>query len=400
MKKVLSIITASLFIVTSLIGCKKEVKIQNVTEVEPYLYEVEPYTELDYVAAEKFYAKNYDKWGGGCSCVAKNLDDGRTVLGRNMDLTISNKCAYVVRTECKNKYKTFGLAYTFRDYSPDYDIVKENGLSEEFSKILPFICDDIMNEQGLYIEVNMRNAEVWPGGQDKFACSGTNPFSKERVYMFGLSRYIAENCATCEEAVKYAKTLNVYSEEKYWNYCFMIGDAYGNYGLLEFCNNEVYWLPKQSAQANFYVNEYGYALQDTKTGIGRYENLINGIDAVKTKEDLFNLINTVTYFQTYDPYNCKYDPRSENLGSLPGFTYDLLLNAELKDITMKIFEECVKPIRNMDRQALRDACMYWESAFTEVADCYEGTIMVRFFENDDMKYKLSFDGFEKIDKIA
>ncbi|MCQ2609957.1 MAG: hypothetical protein MJ151_04120, partial [Lachnospiraceae bacterium] len=346
--------------------------------------------------AEKFYAKNYDKWGGGCSCVAKNLDDGRVILGRNMDLDISNKCAYVVRTDCKGKYKTIGLAYTFRDYSPDYEEVKKNGIPEEFGKILPFICDDVMNEKGLYIEVNMRNGEVWPGGQDKFACSGTNPFSKDRVYMFGLPRYIGENCATVEEAVKLAKTLNVYSEDKYWNYCFMMGDAFGNYGLLEFCANEVYWIPRQVGQTNYYINDFASLIQDQKTGLGRLETLKKGIDSVKTKEDMFNLIDSVTYFQVYDPYHCKFDPRSENIGTFYGVTYDLVMNEELKPAIMSILEAYGAPVRKMSRQELRDANAYWESSFTEVVDCQDKTIMVRFFEDDELKYELSFDGFRKV----
>lgn len=398
MKKLISMFFAILLVVTTCVSCIKEEKQVAIKEIAPYIYEAETYTKLDYKTAEAFYARNYDKWGGGCSCVAKNLDDGRVIFGRNMDLDISNKCAYVVRTACKDKYKTIGLAYTFRDYSPDYEDVKENGLPSEFGKILPFICDDVMNEKGLFIEVNMRNGEVWPGGQDKFACSGTNSFSKERVYMFGIPRYIGENCATVEEAVKLAKTLNVYSEEKYWNYCFMIGDAYGNYGLLEFCMNEVFWLPYQKAQANFYVNEIGNSLQDQKTGQGRYNNLMEGVDKVKTKEDMFNLIDSVTYFQVYDPYNCKFDPRYENIGSLPGLTYNLVMNEKLKGAEMEILEACGKPVREMSRQELRDANAYWESAFTEVDDCYEKSIFVRFFEDNNLKYKITFDGIEKTDK--
>lgn len=370
---------------------------KHVTELEPYIYEVETYNKLDYNYAKKFYAKNYDKWGGGCSCIAKTLDDGRVIFGRNMDLNISNKCAYIVKTECDNKYKTIGLAYTFRDYSPDYDIVKSYGLTSDFSKILPFICDDVMNEKGLYMEVNMRNGEVWPGGQDKFACSGTNKFSNERVYMFALPRYICENCATVDEAVKFAKTLNVYSEEKYWNYCFMIGDALGNYGLLEFCMNNVYWFPYEVGQANYYINEDASLIQDQKTGYGRLELLKNGIKNVKNKTDMFKLIDKATYFQFYDPYNCKFDPRPENIGTFAGATYGFIMNDKIKDLVYMLMDEYGKPIRNMSRQELRDANHYWESSFTEVVDCTEKSIFVRFFQDDNIKYKVTFDGVKKED---
>lgn len=399
MKK-LALFVAFVLSFTSLSGCEKKVEESiAIKEIAPYIFETDTYTELDYDFAQKFFKEHNDNWGGGCSCVAKNLDDGRVVFGRNMDLSISHKSAYIVRTACKDKYKTFGTQYTFRDYSPTYDEVKENGLPLEYSKLIPFLCDDIMNEKGLFIEVNMRNAEFWPNGDDKFACSGTNPSSKDRVYMFSVSRYIAENCATVEEAVEMAKTLNVYSQDRYWNYCFMVGDASGNYGLIEFCMNNVIWIPKQVGQANFYINEIGAKLQDIKNGMGRLNVLKAGIDAVKTKEDMFNLIDKATYFQFYDPYNCKYDPRSENIGAFTGATYDFLMNDDIKEYVMYLMDEFGKPIRKMSRLELQDACEYWESIFTEVADCAEKSIFIRFYENDDLKYKITFDGVVKTDVI-
>lgn len=150
--------------------------------------------------------------------------DGHCLVGRNMDLNISNKNAYIIRTNA-GKFKTIGLAYTFRSISPDYDIVAEKGISQEFYKILPFMCDDVLNEAGLHIEINMRHGEYWPNGADMFGCSGTNPESEERVYLFEIPRYVGEHCATVEEAMAYVSSLDVYSQNNYWNDCFLVSDS-------------------------------------------------------------------------------------------------------------------------------------------------------------------------------
>ena len=141
---------------------------------------------------------------------------------------------------------------------------------------LPFICDDIVNDAGLHVEVNMRHGEFWPNGEDKFSCSGTNPESENRVYMFTVSRYIAENCATVEEAKEYVSSLDVYSQNGYWNYCFLVSDNEGNSSLLEFSSNQVIWLDedkidsydwlkkyktKAIGQTNFYLNEDAWKIE-------------------------------------------------------------------------------------------------------------------------------------------
>ena len=43
-------------------------------------------------------------------------------------------------------------------------------------------------------------------------------------------------------------------------------------------------------------------------------------------------------------------------------------------------------IGKMSRQELQDACKYWESIFTVVANCNNRTIRVRFFEDNDKTF--------------
>lgn len=417
MKKLLSTLLTLLLIVGCSPNNQKEINYYDkLTELDKYLFEVEEYKELDYELADEFYARNNDNWGGGCTAASKMVD-GHRVVGRNMDLNISNKCAYIIRTDA-GKYKTLGLAYTNRDYSPDYDEIIKDGINEEFYKILPFMCDDVLNDAGLHVEINMRHGEYWPNGDDKFACEGTNPESDKRVYMFELPRYIGENCSTVEEAKEYISTLNVYSKNHYWNYCFIISDSKGNSSLLEFSSNEVHWLDedkiesydwlkvyntKAIAQANFYLNENAWLIQDIKSGEGRFITIQNGIDDVNNKKDMYDLMKKVQYSNFYLDYDeCKdnyFDPRSENIGEVSWAQYDLVMHPEFEDIARSLINEANKGIKDMPRKEKQDINAYWESIFTEVVDVNDKELFVRIYENDDMQYLISFDGTTKLNSI-
>ena len=386
-------------------------------ELDKYVFEVDEYTSLDYEVADNFYAKTNDNWGGGCSAISKMVD-GHRLVGRNMDQSISNKCTYIIRTNA-GKYKTFGLVYTHRDYSPDYDEIMTKGVTDEFYKSLPFMCDDVMNDAGLHIEINMRHGEYWPNGEDKYACKGTNPNSDKRVYMFELPRYIGENCATVDEAKEYVSTLNIYSQDHYWNYCFIISDSEGNSSLLEFSSNNIYWLDedkldsydwldiyniKAIAQANFYLNQLAWLTQDIKTGEGRFISMQEGIDDVNSRSDMYDLMRKVQYSSYYLDYDeCKnnhFDPRSEVIGEESWATYNLVTNKDFEDTARELINAYTSEVRKLSRQEKQDINEYWESIFTEVVDVNNKEIFVRLYENEDMLYLISFDGTKKLNSIS
>ncbi len=444
MTKQLAKLFAVLLILVCLASCTKQVNAQSITKIEPYIYEVETYNELDWDFADEFWAKDNDNWsGGGCSAITKIVEGDRRLIGRNMDLNISENCAYIVRTNA-GKYKTIGIQYTFRDVSPTYAEVEKNGMSEEWSKLLPFYCDDVMNDQGLYIEVNMRHGEYYPNGDDMFAMKGTNPNGERRVHMFELPRYIAENCATINEAKEYVKTLDIYSKNNYWNYCFVMADATGAASLLEFCNDDlfetsgVYWFDETPnglylevdgertefdasyldefqyygelnyhaiGQTNFFINRYGFLRQDTKSGFGRLVTLQNGIDAVNSRKDMYDLMNKVSYSNFYKPYDdCKanhFDPRSEQVGEHGpiSLTSGVVMNPKLESYIKELMDEYTRPIRAMSREEKRKANEFWESTFTEVVDIKERAIFVRIYEDESLKFKITFDKTTTIENI-
>lgn len=417
MKKLLIALLSLLLVVGCSTNNKQDVNYTDkLIELDDYLFEVEEYKELDYEVADAFYARSNDNWGGGCTAISKMVD-GHRLVGRNMDQSISNKCAYIIRTDA-GKYKTLGLAYTHRDYSPDYDEIVKNGITEEFYKVLPFMCDDVLNDAGLHIEINMRHGEYWPNGDDKFACKGTNPASDKRVYMFELPRYIGENCSTVKEAKDYVSELDVYSQDHYWNYCFVISDSLGNCSLLEFSSNEVHWLDEKNlasyewlkvyntkaiGQANFYLNEDAWLIQDIKTGEGRFETVQSGIGDVNSRSDMYELMKKVQYSNFYLDYDvCKnnyFDPRSENIGEISWAEYDLVMNPDFENTARILINEINEGVKDMPRKEKQDINVYWESIFTEVVDVNAKEIFVRIYENDDMQYLINFDKTTKLNSI-
>lgn len=329
-----------------------------------------------------------------------------------MDLNISNKCAYVVRTDIPNKYETFGLAYTFRDISPDYEVVKKDGLGDTFEKVLPFMCDDVVNSEGLHIEINMRHGEKDENGNDIFGVEHTNKNASERVYVFNLGQYIALNCKDLEAVKKYLEEdVDVYTQKNYWSYAFVITDAKGNSALLEFGNGKYYWVDKDEngivAQTNFYVNEECNAIEDIKTGLGRYDTLMNGIKNVNNEQDLYELMKKVSYSWYYSDYDdCKknhFDPRSEIIGEENDagidLTYALVMDEKTEERISAFLNQMGEYVNSLSREEKQAQNTYWESTFTEIVNPAEKTIQVRLFENESMMYKITFGGIEKIDGI-
>lgn len=354
------------------------------------------YTSLDFDAAQEYFKETYDQWekDGGCTCVAKQTDDGTMMLGRNMDLTICDKVAYIFRTKCEGCYETINTCYTFRDISPSYKELKKKGLGDKFEKVMPFMSDDVMNSEGLYCEINMREGEVWPTGETKFGCAGTNPEADERIYLFSLPMYIGLNCATVDEALDYVKTLDIYSmygnEMDANTYCFMLADKTGHYGLLEFAKDKMYWKDGQQAQANFFIDEELAEIQELKAGVGRYDKVMEGIDAVQTEDEMYDLIDSVSYYQTYFPDKCQFDNRSEFIGILPNWTTEHMMKEEFHDDIERTVANVGKYLTETPIEDIRADNYFWQSIFTEVVNCNKKTIKIRFYEDESKVMTLSF----------
>lgn len=363
-----------------------------VTKISEGVYETKVLTSTNQKFYDWFLKYVFSGNPGGCSAFAKTLENGDTVVARNMDFYISNKPAFIVRTKEKNKYETMGVAY-YDQFIPDADVVEKSGIPKIIYSMLPLFCQDVMNDQGLYVEVNMRYSEYDPTGELMFTDTHTNPKSAIRTCIAGINTQLCQNCATVKEAVEYVKKLDIYSpqsDDMQWNFCYLIADATGDYGLLEVADNKVYFLDKEQIQTNFYVEEELYAKQRMKCGVGRYELIKAGIDDVKTEADMFELINSVSYAQSYIYDTCKFDARSEYIGENPGWDYYYVIDEKNQDEVKKYLDEVSETYKKMSRQELKDDGTYWESSYTNIANCTNKTMKVRFYEDDSNIVDLSF----------
>ena len=401
MKKILSILCICIMAI-SLIACsmnsnsninKTKMKENiSVNKIYDYVFDVGTIKEIDYKVGDHLMSGDREKGdktsGGGCSACVKTLDDGTTIAGRNMDLALSNKAAYVFKTAIPGCYETINLSYN-TGYGPNYSDVLKNGISSEFYKSLPFMSTDIMNLEGLYMELNLREDEYWANGTDKYISSGTNPDAKKSVFLFELPIYVGLNCANVDEALEYINSLNLYTYGE--SYSFMLADASGHYGLLEVAKNKVVWNENQTCQTNFYVSPEFNEISELKIGCGRYNYIMEHIDRVKTKDDMFNLMKDLSYSDLYRYPKCKFDPISELTGMKDNWTYDYVTAEENQKEMTDYLEYLRKSFSGLSEQKKRDSGSIYESVFTNIVDCNNKTISIRFFENNDETYSLNFE---------
>ncbi len=236
----------------------------------------------------------------GCTCMAKRNSKGEVIIGRNMDLDISQSPAYVYKTSF-GKYKSFCVTYSPNFYKTYEEIQKLDEIDPTIQAALLTLACDCLNEKGLYIEMNLREKN------EKLTCYGIHsnngetkrddgtPWSELRSCTTSIPQIVSHNCATVKEAVEFIK--NSYD----WytvspgpgsdlpvdnaNMCFMIGDATGEYGLIELGQDEVNYIPYQYGQANFYITPKWNALDSFAVGHGRLAMVSRVIEPVDTLEE-------------------------------------------------------------------------------------------------------------------
>lgn len=401
-----------------------------VKQIFEHVFETETYTEFDEEFGHNAFASKFDEYfsGGGCTAFAKHTKEG-VITARNMDLYVSNKPSYVVHVHRPNKNKVLGLSYTSMQ-GPDYlDVVKE-GVPYSYYKMIPVLCCDCLNEHGLYIETNMRYDERDSNGNYKYTCHGTRSSkglkSEKRLLSLLLPMYLSERCDSVESAIKYVKEkLDVYTPDRKnehlaWNFCFLMADKTGRYGILEIAKDEVNFveggkpgqddvnkrkMPLGACQANFYITPKFAKGEKQYAGEGRYNYVAKEWSKVQTMEDAYVLINDVSYFQSYLPW-CAFDNLSEYVGvvvddkktaDIIGMNYNDL--GKLWDIDyVKANKEVVKNfialtsqavMKDMANSSLTIKGNYWESTFTVVTNVNEGKMFVRF--NECNKFVKEFD---------
>ncbi len=401
--KTCAVVLSVCVVLTGLVGCSgstveesEEPESTNVMGevLGDYVIELPVVTEIDYETGLETMKEMYGQFG--CSAVGKVLDNGDMVIGRSYDLYYSNNPAYVIRTDVEGFYKTVGLAYNTFDGST-FEEAKTNGITQDELLNLVFFTGEIMNEKGFYVEANMREAQ--PEETGIAISTGTNPDAEVSCSLPALVRYLAERCATVDEAVELANSVNVYAMSNGdLNWCggYFLADESGHYGVLELVDNKLVWIDGQNCQTNFYLNDEYKDKAIIGSGVGRYELLESGIGAVENEDDMMALIKKVRYSQMLDPYNCLFDPRSEFSGVGEGYeafggmlTLDMCADDQYKDAILEAMEEAGAQERAKSLQTLKDESSQWLSAWQTTANCNKKTLKVVFFEDDALTFDLT-----------
>ncbi len=249
----------------------------------------------------------------GCTAMAKHNSKGEVIVGRNMDLEISQKPAYVFRTTY-GKYKNLCVSYAPTN-GEDYKALQKQ--DEMDTTILPFIvygaCDAI-NEKGLYAEVDLREANpilscygLHSKRGETHRDDGT-PWTELRACTISLVQLVTQNCATVKEIVPFLKnsydwyTVTAASDDPNrgsiidnCNMAMLVGDATGEFGVIEIAQDEVKYLPYQFGHANFYLDPVWACLDKCGAGLGRLAKVPEVIVEPDTLEEAMDAMKPIMW---------------------------------------------------------------------------------------------------------
>lgn len=338
----------------------------------------------DYFSAPAYGNESERK--GLCSAGGNITSTGELIIGRNYDMPLSYNPVYIFQTK-GGKYRTLNAMYyqeaqigskTFQQ------IEKGDRPSQSFVNNLPYVSFDVFNEKGFYIELNMRYRE------SQFANSGTNP-GKKPVATLHLPQKLATNCASVEEAVAMARNdISIYDGIGYVLGC-LIGDASGNYGVLEAIGNKIYF-SKDSASSNFWVPAEIRSKEEYREGIGRGDVMRECLPSIENDSMMFALMDRLAYSNIYadafkERSEWRYDIRSDYTEMFkPMKPTDWLIDdANFKEVS-KVMQNYAQTYVNMTDAERRDCRDYWMPTIITVVNCTRKSIIFQYAQDTSKRY--------------
>lgn len=239
-----------------------------------------------------------------CTGIVKKNSKGQVIMARNQDEEVSNYPVMVFhhtggKFQAVSFYYSHKFDYTYKEFQEGLE------LEDSFRGLVASVSTDAFNEAGLYIQTNMRtNVGV--------RTSGTNP-GAERVPMIGLVSRVARNAGTVAEALDYIKTVDVYTtggdRNTTWDYAFMIGDAAGEYGVIELANNEVYYTPYANGHGNAFVSPLLTQYDRYNAGYGRLHIAQQAMIGAETARDMMEAVHKADWY--HEVLDFEYSYRDE-----------------------------------------------------------------------------------------
>lgn len=331
--------------------------------------------------------------GGKCTVVAAIDEKGHSIVGRNLDLEVSEKGIYVFRTRQEGLYETIGLS-NFAGIGEDAEDIVAKGIPEWYYNIIPDIAADVMNSEGLYIENNERIAEYDESGKLMWVNNGTNPDSKINIVNLCLPQYLAERCRNVDEAVKLAGEINICSfvgQGMDSNYAFLMADAGGHCGILEVMDDKVYWLDGQPVNTNFYLEEEYAENSHFGQGQGRFNAATEALPNIRNMEDMKDLMIEMFYYQSVFPDICKYDCRYEFTHEGNDWTVEDLENPDNEEEVFAYIKNLGELTKGKSRSEIAENGEYFETVYTNLVDCTDRTFTIFTHENPDNIITIGFD---------
>lgn len=352
--------------------------------IADYFYEI-TYSDYDFTACNNFLLSDEVNISlGGCSEIHKN-----NLIGRNYDWTYSHMASFKLNTLAKEGERFASTATA--NISPITDIIGKKCDWSKWYKLLPSCCIDGVNENGVYIGVNVAPEE------DTVRTSNSNP-GKPVLSVLMMPRLVLDKATTAKDIVSVIK--NDYSwtsparSGKNEELHILICDKDNDY-IIEFRDNNMVILSNTDSEyndmpngktimTNFFNSDWtgtiaaGFrgntAVEIRRTGLTRhadglerYEILANNYDSIGDAEQLLSLMQQIWYTKAVNTTNPWYSELVA--GSLD--IYGSLLT----------FDAAMVAWRQEMSQRSRDLANTWQTIHTAVYDLDNKKVYYRVQED-------------------
>lgn len=349
-------------------------------------------TTTDYESVEK--AMREITVSGACTAHTWTTDTGSKAEVRNLDFfyTVNPAISYFFDVPGYNKSWNFTL---LTGDGQSYESILKDGVNAETMKIAASMPFDVLNEKGLYVEVNIRGAEYdLTTGDYKWDCmTGSNPSAAETRSIAVFGREIANNCGTVQEAIDYAKTINWVSNANCGYFlAWYVNDATSS-ALFELVDNKLEITENVNTNSNFFINDEYKDQVLFDMGIGRAEyvnsNIVNGTSFKDGVDKMLGMYYSQIYYDS-----CIFNRNSEFEGFYDldeNGEYELVVTKENKDDDIKSYKDLLKYYgdtfdKKTNAKRMADA-VNWHTVYSSSINWENPTkITLRFMEDEAMTY--------------
>ena len=292
----------------------EEKEYKSFTDLGKQVIRFKPVSQKLYDRGLEIFSQTQDLWPkNACTAIVKRNSAGEVIVGRNQDMELSNYPVFIIPYSF-GKYETIGFFYNNvcningEDFT--YKKMLNKGIPDDFIGQVAISATDAFNEKGLYVQTNMRTTVGTKS-------SGTNPGAAKRRGEINLVPELTLNCATVKECLEYVKTLDVYSlipdgadNDMTWGYALLLADATGEYGVLEFANNVIFYTPYANGQANYFIHPALHKMNFFGTGYGRLSVALDELTNCETEQDMMEAIHKADWIRAIRDF--KYTCKDEN----------------------------------------------------------------------------------------